>query len=49
MCPVTAGSYVCTSANNELSIKIAGRGELMNSRVHDSENTLPACVFMTHC
>ena len=35
--------------NNKFSIKIVGRGELMNSRVHDSENTLPACVFMTHC
>jgi len=36
---------------DEFSIKIPGRGELMNSRVHGSEKALAdlACARITHC
>ena len=47
--PGNSGELRLYQRNNKFSIKIVGRDELMNNRVHDSENTLPACVFMTHC
>ena len=38
--PGNSGEFCLYQRNNEFSIKITGRGELMNSRVHGSEDAL---------
>ncbi|HEY5774636.1 MAG TPA: hypothetical protein VIS57_01000 [Xanthomonadales bacterium] len=49
--PGNGGELCLYQRNNEFSIKIAGRGELMNSRVHDSENALAehTCARLADC
>lgn len=49
--PGNGGELRLYQRNNEFSIKIAGRGELMNSRVHDSENALAerTCARLVGC
>ena len=49
--PGNGGELCLYRRNNEFSIKIAGRGELMNSRVHDSENALAehTCARLVNC
>jgi len=49
--PGNGGELRLYQRNNEFSIKIVGRGELMNSRVHDSENALAeqTCARLVDC
>ena len=49
--PGTGGELRLYQRNNEFSIKIVGRGELMNSRVHDSETALAehTCARLVDC
>ena len=49
--PGNGGELCLYQRNNEFSIKITGRGELMNSRVHDSENALAeyTCARLVNC
>jgi len=49
--PGDGGELRLYQRNNEFSIKIAGRSELMNSRVHDSENALAehTCARLVDC
>jgi spermidine synthase len=49
--PGNCGELRLYQRNNEFSIKIVGRGELMNSRVHDSENALAelTCARLVDC
>ena len=49
--PGNGGKLHLYQRNNEFSIKIAGRGELMNSRVHDSEDALAehTCARLVNC
>lgn len=49
--PGTGGELCLYQRNNEFSIKIVGRGELMNSRVHGSETALAehTCARLVDC
>jgi len=49
--PGNGGELRLYQRNNEFSIKIVGRGELMNSRIHDSENALAehTCARLVDC
>ena len=49
--PGNGGELRLYQRNNEFSIKIVGRGELMNSRVHDSEIALAehSCARLVDC
>ena len=49
--PGNGGELRLYQRNNEFSIKIMGRGELMNSRMHDSENALAehTCARLVDC
>jgi len=49
--PGNGGELRLYQRNNEFSIKIVGRGELMNSRVHDSEDALAehTCARLVNC
>ena len=49
--PGTGGELRLYRRNDEFSIKIAGRGELMNSRVHGSEDALAehTCARLAGC
>ena len=49
--PGSGGELRLYQRNNEFSIKIVGRGELMNSRVHGSENVLAehTCTRLVDC
>jgi spermidine synthase len=49
--PGNGGELNLYQRNNEFSIKLAGRGELMNSRVHGSEDALAehTCARLVDC
>ena len=49
--PGNGGELRLYQRNNEFSVKIVGRGELMNSRVHGSEDALAehTCTRLVNC